>query len=386
MDEATARVLMVRLSQTEQPPSRVDIGLARRRGGVLLRRRRWGLAGAPVLAAAAVVAVILVTGTIAGGNGSAGIVPTPPAAAAHYRFSPVAPYAAFGWLPHGIPLAASSPGSTPEQLQLTAGSAAKGQFMLTVWAPATCNRDAAQVLAALRGHHHPLLDCTQDDGSGWAANLSRVAPAVAGQPGFWFGGHGLAWEYAKHSWATLTVYRHGGNIPAAAIVNVAAHVRYAATAEPSVKFPFRLAGMPASWRVMSANWTATADGLLGARSNVEGRYTVVGPPHGRVTGVIGQIVIMPGKARCPFFHGSRNSSRRVVLGGVTAIVTHFSDTGVRPYQGLCVPEADGLHVFFLEFPGPGRTGFAFGGVTGVFLHHLRLLGPDPANWTTRPLG
>jgi hypothetical protein len=29
---------------------------------------------------------------------------------------------------------------------------------------------------------------------------------------------------------------------------------------------------------------------------------------------------------------------------------------------------------------------AFGGVTGVFLHHLHLLGADPANWTTRPIG
>ena len=30
--------------------------------------------------------------------------------------------------------------------------------------------------------------------------------------------------------------------------------------------------------------------------------------------------------------------------------------------------------------------FLIGGVTGIFLHHLRLLGPDPANWTTHPLG
>jgi hypothetical protein len=386
MDEAGARALMERLSETEQPPSRVDIGLARQRGGTLLRRRRWGLAGIPVLAAAAVVAVILGVGVITGRNGGPGILPTPPAAAAHHRFNPVAPYAAFGWLPDGIPLAASSPGSTPTQLQLTAGSAARGQFMMSVWAPGTCNRDAVQVLAALRRHHHPLLDCTQDDGSGWAANLGRAAPAVAGRPGFGFDGHGLAWEYAPHAWATLVVYRRGDAIPSATIVKVAAHVRYAASAQPSVKFPFALTGVPASWRVMSANWAATADGLLGARSNLEGIYTVVGPPHGRVTGVIGQIVIMPGKSRCPFFHGSRNSSQRVVLGGVTAIVTHYTDTGVRAYQGLCIAETDGLHVFFLEFPGPGHTGLAFGGVTGVFLHHLRLLGPDPASWTTRPLG
>jgi hypothetical protein len=151
-----------------------------------------------------------------------------------------------------------------------------------------------------------------------------------------------------------------------------------------VKFPFLLTGIPASWRVISANWAATSDGLLGARSTRElGSYTAVGRPHGIVTGVIGQIVIMPGKSTCSFFAGS---SKRVVLGGVTAVVTHFTGSGVRPYQGLCIPETNGLHVFFLEFSEPGHDGFAFGGVAGVFRHHLRLLGPDPANWTTRPIG
>lgn len=386
MDESGARALMERLSRTEQPPSRVNIGLARQRGGVLLRWRRLGLAGVPVLAAATVVALVLGISAI-GAPGGGGALPAQPTVSGGQRFNPLAPYAAFGWLPRGIPLAASSPGSTPEQLQLTAGSAAKGQFMMAVWTPPACNLGAAQVRAALRRHQHPLLDCSQDDGAGWAANLSRAAPPVAGHPGFWFAGHGLAWEYAKHSWATLVVYRRGTAVPAATIIKVAGHVRFAATAKPSVKFPFQLTGVPASWRVLSANWAATAGGLLGARSNVQGVYTVVGPPHGRATGVIGQIVIMPGKTRCPFFHGSRNSSRRVVLRGVTAIVTHFSGGPAGGhYQGLCVPQTDGLHVFFLEFPGPGHTGFAFGGVAGVFTHHLRLLGPDPAGWTTGPLG
>ena len=71
---------------------------------------------------------------------------------------------------------------------------------------------------------------------------------------------------------------------------------------------------------------------------------------------------------------------------MTAIVTLFSAGVPRPYQGLCIAETNGLHVMFLEYPGPGHAGFAFGGVTGVFKHHLRLLGPDPGNWTTRPLG
>jgi hypothetical protein len=383
MDEAGARALMERLSMTEQPPSRVDIGLARERGSVLVRRRRWALAGVPLLAAAAVVALVLGIGAMTGGGGGPRITPVPSASAVRHPFNPLAPYAAFGWLPKGVPRNVNSIGSTLAQLQLAAGSAAKGEFSLTAWTRGACHPDAAQVRANLRGQHHPVLNC-EDATIGWGANLSRPAPAVGGRPAFWFNGHMLAWEYAQQAWATLYVFRRGTPIPAATIVKVAAHVRFAATAKPVVKFPFQLTGLSASWRVLSvAAWRATADGLLAGASNELGMTTTVGRADGPVTGTIGQIVITPGKSGCPSFRGS---SQRVVLGGVTAIVTHFTGSGVRPYQGLCIPEADGLHVHFLEFPGPGNAGFAFGGVTGVFLHHLHLLGPDPANWTTRPVG
>ena len=375
---------MERLSTTEQPPSRVDIGLARQRGGTLLRRRRWALAGAPLLAAGAVVALVLGIGAITGGGGGPRIPSVPSAPALRHPFNPLAPYAAFGWLPKGVPRNVNSTGSTLAQLQLAVGSPAKGQFSLTAWTRGACNLDAAQVRAGLRRQYHPMLNC-DDAVIGWGANRSRPAPAVGGRPAFWFDGHMLAWEYARHAWATLYVSRHGTPIPAATIVKVAAHVRFAATAKPAVKFPFQLTGLPASWRVLSvAGWRATADGLL-AGANYLGMTTSVGRADGPVSGMIGQIVITPGKSNCPFFRGPANRSRRVVLGGVTAIVTHFTGSGVRPYQGLCIQETNGLYVHFLEFPEPGNAGFAFGGVTGVFTHHLHLLGADPANWTTRPI-
>jgi hypothetical protein len=145
--------------------------------------------------------------------------------------------------------------------------------------------------------------------------------------------------------------------------------------------------VPASWRVLSVPWRATAEGLLASTSRELGSSTAVGRAAGPVTGTIGGVAITPGRSRCPFFHGtSDGSSERVSLNGVTAIVTNFTGSGAPPYQGLCIPEINGLHVMFLEFPGPGRAGFAFGGVTGVFKHHLRLLGPNPANWTTQPIG
>ena len=381
MDEAGARALMERLSATEPPPSRVDIGLARQRGRTLARGRRWALGGASLLAAAALVVGI---GAIAGGGGGQQIPPAPRTRSTHHQFNPLAPYAAFGWLPKGVPRNVSSPGSTRAELQLTVGSEAKGLFNLTVWADGTCNLDAAQVRADLRGHHHPYLNCAQDGGVGWADALSRPAPAIAGRPGFWFAGQALAWEYARHAWATLYVSRSGTPTPAATIVKVAAHLRYAATAKPAVKFPFQFTGLPASWRVTSvAAWRATADGLLAGTSRELGSATAVGRAGGPATGTIGQIAITPGKGSCTFFGGS---SARVVLNGVTAIVTDFTSSGAQPYQGLCISETNGLHVSFLEFQEPGRAGYAFGGVTGLFKHHLRLLGPDPVNWTTRPIG
>jgi len=358
----------------------------RQRGSTLLRRRRWAIAAAPLLAAAAVAATVLGIGAITGTGGGPGIKQIPSARPVHHPFNPLAPYAAFGWLPKGVPHYVNSPYSTLAQLQLAVGSPANGNFELTVWARGTCNLDAAQVRADLRRQRHPLLDC-EDAKIGWAANMSRRAPAVGGRPGFWFDGRMLAWEYARHAWATLYVSRRGTAIPAATIVKVAAHVRFAATAKPVVKFPFQLTGLPTSWRVISVAWRATVDGLLVSTSRELGSSTTVGRADGPVTGTIGYIAITPGKSKCPFFRGSsEGSSKRVSLGGVTAIVTHFTASGAPPYQGLCIPEVDGLHVSFLEYQEPGRTGFAFGGVTGVFTHHLRLLGPDPVNWTTQPIG
>src|SRR5262249_4376368 len=245
MDEAGARALLERLSTTEQPPSRVDIGLARQRGSTLLRRRRWAMAGAPLLAAAGAAAIVLGIGAITGAGGGAGIPPPPPSRAAHPPFNPPAPPPALRRLPHRGPHNVNSPYSNQTQLQLAVGSAAGGNFELTVWARGACNLDVAQVRTGLRRHHHPLLSC-EDARSGWGVNMSRQAPAIAGRPAFWFSGHMLAWAYARHSWATLYVSRRGTPIPAATIVKVAAHVRFAATPKPAVKFPFPRTRVPAS--------------------------------------------------------------------------------------------------------------------------------------------
>lgn len=47
---------------------------------------------------------------------------------------------------------------------------------------------------------------------------------------------------------------------------------------------------------------------------------------------------------------------------------------------MCVPDADGLGWLLEVFQRRVMD------VVPLFEHHMRLLGPDPARWTTRPIG
>jgi len=368
MDEAGARALLDRVSATPAPPSAVDIGLARRRGLNRLRRRRWGTALAPVLAAAAVAAIVLGTGALAGGTGNGrhgSPHPVSPVAPPH-RFNPLRPYATFGWLPPGVPASADITQSLPaEQIALT-GTLQTCEYQLTVWAPGTCDRDPSQLARALKRHRHPQLNCMQNPSAGSVAQAVSQAPPVRGRPAFWLRGRMLAWQYAPRSWVTLQAYRRGTSVPPAILLRVAAAVRYGDPNAPGPRFPYQLTGMPASWQVTSVHWGAKD--LLG---------------KGLSAGLIGQLLVTPGKGNCWF---DPAGSRGITLNGVKAILTVFRQPGARTYQGLCVPETGGLSVAFLLFRAHGEHGYPFGGAARLFLHNLRLLGPDPANWTTRPLG
>jgi hypothetical protein len=366
VDEAGARALLERVSAAPAPPSGVDIGLARQRGRRRLRRRRWATALAPVLAATAVAAIIVGTGALGAPGTRRGTGPVTPVFSLPHRFNPLVRYAAFGWLPPGVPLVTAVSQSLPTEQIALAGSLRTGQYQLTIWAPGTCNRSAAQIRAALRRHHHPQLNCRQDPWSGSLAQVLRLAPQVRGKPGFWLRGRMLAWEYAPRSWATLQAYRRGTAVPAATLIKAAAAVRYGGHVAPAPRFPYQLTGVPASWRVTSVHWNGTSP---------LGKQLSAGP--------IGQLLVTPGTGKCWFDPGA---SHHVTLNGAKAVLTVFRQQGARPYQGLCVPETDGLSVFFLLFRAAGEHGYPFGGAGGLFLHHLHLLGPDPANWTTRPLG
>ena len=50
-------------------------------------------------------------------------------------------------------------------------------------------------------------------------------------------------------------------------------------------------------------------------------------------------------------------------------------------EQLCAPRARGLIVVISEFGAQPAIS-----VNSLFGHHLRLLGPNPANWTSKPIG
>jgi hypothetical protein len=74
----------------------------------------------------------------------------------------------------------------------------------------------------------------------------------------------------------------------------------------------------------------------------------------------------------PCYRGERGSK---IINGYQVVVTNVIK------EQLCAPRARGLIVVISEFGAQPPIS-----VNGLFGHHLRLLGPNPANWTSKPIG
>jgi hypothetical protein len=75
--------------------------------------------------------------------------------------------------------------------------------------------------------------------------------------------------------------------------------------------------------------------------------------------------------------GSTDKITRQVINGHPAELIH-ENLAHPPAWWLCVPEDDGLYVMLAARHDPAS-------LVTFFRHHLRLLGPNPAHWTTRPV-
>ena len=398
MSEPQIRALFAEMAERGPARSQVDIQLARRRGRARLRRRRASVAGISALATAAAVALAVGVGPVRLGSG-------PPAGrpAAPRQFNPLVPYLSFGWLPAGNRLVAGD--ARPEVVALIAGRNLNtlNPWNLIVYAAGQCH------LTGPAGE----LKCSTAALEGLTARISGRAPAVQGHRAFWAGpapisglppavqrhrasraDSYLVWQYARGGWAGLVLPTANASPKLGAAkreaykqdaVKIAGHVRYGAATPPLV-FPAQLTGLPSQWRVSSVYYQPDR-GILRASRFALGTGT---PDLGADGG-------MEFQTNLPYFSSIDPATPRgnfcgqpasAIINGYPVVVTHRSSgsaigggSAVPPSQNLCAGNADGLALNITQQGAHPPIS-----VASLFRHHLRLLGANPANWTTKPIG
>ena len=419
MDEAGVRALLARVADDPAPSSLVDVAAARQRGRRRMRRHRAARAAAPLAAAAAVALVLSGVIPASLGHGRDSRQPGPPAPRS--RFNPVVPYAAFGWLPAGFTTAAGTGMGGTDQTStlsatLTVGDRATGRMLtLTVYAAGACRstgllRDRMPVQHGRRTRFVTLtfkhgLSCRDGIGNTDEIPLPVPAAKVRGGTAFYLLGGGLAWEYARDSWAFLapgttvvgmtpvrafqaaegwddaparqafpTTTESGATMEL--IAKVAGSVRYGARAP--IVFPFQLAALPAGWAVSGVTYgvayglrvgtvnLAAGPASFPAALNVQVQEATeqkhcTGPPAGA------QVVSVHGSAAYLYANPPRADPEEIyachVAGlGFTIQLTRTLPGSHRPVPGLA----------------------SLGGVLGV-ARGMRLLGPDRDAWTPHPV-
>jgi hypothetical protein len=379
MIESQVRALFNQLAEGETGPPRVDTQLLLRRGRARLRWRRACVAGAPVLAAATTAAVVLVMavgpfrvgpGAVAAGGGPA----------APRQFDPVIPSVSFGWLPAGESLYSGE--TRPTQAFLAAGPRGSlPQWGLNVYARAQCR------FAPSPG----ALQCPYQGLDATAAQFKSTgrAPAVDGHRAFWARAS-LVWQYARDGWAALT---WPGSAPGVRTprqvtvttqreaIKIAGHVRFGAATTPLL-FPAQLSGLAARWQISDVYYEPYAR-VLRAES-----YMLTTPTsrYLRHVGDLGvwtnapyiEIHPAPRSGTCtPHDPASKNTSE--TINGYRVVVKRMPIGGV-PQQELCAAHAGGFWLSIIEFGAHPSIEAA-----SLFRHHMRLLGINPANWTSHPL-
>ena len=229
----------------------------------------------------------------------------------------------------------------------------------------------------LTGH---TLNCSP---SGNRYPLGRNIAQGDGHPVYWTArGNSagvLAWQYAVGGWAVLK-YQSAGHASARHdAVKIADRVRFGYRDEPAIRFPVQLTDVPANWQV---NCVATS--LLGhvmyATSDVV--------TAGRVTGSIcgdNKPLNAPhfdagqgAKNQCgDFSHAEGADSKPEVINGYQVVL--ITDNKFWPNHQLCADNAAGTFVWIAVGANPTLS------PASIFANHLRLLGSNPAKWTTKPI-
>jgi hypothetical protein len=385
------------------PPSTVDVARARKAGRRRLRIRR---AGVP----AASFGVVIAVGALFAG----GVLPTGatsgPAAAAHSHeghaqksqhasgpaapasFDPLAIYASFGWLPPGFSVTNPPTPQTAIQSLADASGPNGRSIALTVYAAHQCSltgpfwsppkgtfqfTDGGKHKRYLPSKRYPLgLLCKQPGTMSLPGPVLPAGHLAGGHPAYLMldgTGHptALAWQYARDGWA---VAQWSGPRPAQ-ITKIAADVHYQSNLR--LPFPFRLTGIPATWKVGAVGNQVMQGRLAG--------YALYLGPSQDPTGMT--VLVQPSYPNACVNIGGTTQS--VSFDGVAGVLRTSSEsvsttmTGpvhTEHLQDACFASLHGMFVY-VKVTRPDAVGGALG-----LLRHVQVLGPDRANWTTQPLG
>lgn len=358
MDETAVRAYFERAARAELPPSTVDVAGARRAGRrrLAIRRIRLPVMLLGVVAAAGLLFASGVLPVGATGHRAA-------ARRSHHRsaftapasFDPLAIWATFGWLPPGYSVIAPPDGESTTISEMDAAGPHGRTVTLMVFAARQCE------LAGPAKRHAVSLRC--EPGLPLLAGSFIPAGHLAdGDPAYWITGINgqrlaLAWQYARSGWA---IAEWPGARPAE-LIRLAAHVRYRARLR--FPFPFSLAGIPASWKL-------SGTGYQEMRGKVVGYALYMGPS--RDPGGVRLIVQPAFQPACVF---SAGQIKNVSFDGAQGVLV---STPSEDRQDVCFPSLHGMFVW-------GGLHDPLGGAMGL-LRYVRVLGPDPVDWTTHPLG
>lgn len=341
----------------DQPPAEASIATASRDGRTRLRRRRAVNIGGPLLAVIAVLAIALSGSLLA----PAPPVPQPPSQGQSHVVSRL--YLWPAWLPRGMAVTAGVI-YNPHGETLEAGPA-RGPFE---WRVSSFSADctAKQSKLSCRVQPDPNFDGFAGTVNGFPSTEGR-AGMVNGFPAYWTGGGGLIVERARGQWTVVTFPTHADDLRVA---------RHLTAPVPRVRYPAQLTGNWPGTGLQYAGFTydrglAVVDGYALARGT-----TLTAPVNRRPDQNIVQIGAVPVGSR----PGCGSAGTRTVLNGYHVIITWIDQHGADPIENVCANRADGLQV---QTHSDGRHVVA--SASAVFAH-LKLFGPDQANWPATPFG
>jgi hypothetical protein len=347
--------------------------------------RQWMAVAASALAVA-VIAVGSFALTRAPGTGSrnssssASQSPVRPPS----RVNPLVPHASFGWLPPGYSASGVIGSGEDEQdasaETLIARPSANPGIVLMVFVAGACHVSGPS--HAKPDHANPGFDqgARSLDCRSFYGQLNSTAPSVNGRAAYWSScqpeqfcppqssktaqqGRALVWQYRSDAWAVLHPRTLSAGLAGPLLLRVARDIRYGATA-PQV-FGFKLSDVPAGWQVDHRPGTGPEYVLYkGIPANT---FVSIGP-----------LTIFLHPAAWPGARCTDHTDPVTIDGAHGYFVTGNGQ------QSLCFDDLHGLYLSLTLNVGSNQSS-GFSSVTAVF-KHLRLLGPDPARWTTNPLG